>query len=138
MTSGTTSKSALPAALVVEDNTVLRFIAALTLQKLGYDVSTAANGLVAVIEAQKKSFAVILMDVQMPVMDGLECTRQIRNIEKFTGWHATVIGVSAAVAENQCISAGMDSFIPKPLTMESLMTCLEIRENQNQSGSGRR
>lgn len=132
------SSAIIPCALVVEDNNVLRLIAARALQKLGYSVSCAGDGMAAVTLVRKQSFALILMDVQMPVMDGLESTRQIRNIEKFTGQCATIIGVSAASSEHLCISAGMDAFLPKPLKIDSLTRCLEVKGLSAHSESGRR
>lgn len=117
-------EQSLPLALVVEDNPVLRSVARRVLQQLGYDVRTASDGLSGVSVAEMTSFAVVLMDVQMPVLDGLECTRRIRRMELSTGEHATVIGISAASSAEQCTAAGMDAFLQKPLNIESLKDIL--------------
>lgn len=115
--------------LLVEDNTFNQMIALRLLAKLGYQADCAMNGL-EVLEALKvKSYDLILMDVQMPEMDGLEATRRIRLIEKDTG-SSNKIKIVAMTANamkedrEKCVLVGMDDFISKPVRMEDLSIVL--------------
>ncbi len=105
-------------------------IALRLLAKLGYQADCAMNG-VEVLDAFKtKSYDLILMDVQMPEMDGLEATRQIRVIEKDTG-SSNKIKIVAMTANamqedrEKCLLIGMDDFISKPVRMEDLSLVLK-------------
>jgi CheY-like chemotaxis protein len=115
-------------ALVVDDSPLSRAAHTLVLTSLGYSVSTASNGLSGVAAAHLTSFDIITMDVQMPVMNGLECSRQIRLMERTTGRHATIVGVSGCDCELQCLSAGMDSFVSKPVTAVQLRAVVQALE----------
>jgi signal transduction histidine kinase/ligand-binding sensor domain-containing protein/DNA-binding response OmpR family regulator len=112
--------------LVVEDNPVNQKLAARVLSKLGYVPDAAWNGLEAVQAVNKVHYDVLLMDMQMPEMDGLEATRKIRSS---TGIQQPVIIAMTANAmqgdRDQCLQAGMDDYISKPIDLEELVGLLE-------------
>jgi signal transduction histidine kinase/CheY-like chemotaxis protein len=102
-------------ALLVEDNTTNREVASSILENLGLDVAIAVNGAEACKALERSSFDIVFMDMQMPVMDGLEATRSIRA----TGNPGTVVGLTANafVSDREaCLDAGMDDFMSKPVT----------------------
>jgi len=116
--------------LLVEDNTFNQMIALRLLAKLGYHADCAMNGLEVLQALQNKSYDLILMDVQMPEMDGLEATRRIRLIEK-DGDAVNKIKIVAMTANamkedrEKCILMGMDDFISKPVRIEDLKGVLK-------------
>ncbi|MEB2283298.1 MAG: hypothetical protein B6D46_06000 [Polyangiaceae bacterium UTPRO1] len=104
--------------LIVEDNPVNRTIATKILEKHGYVVSAVENGALAVDLTARERFDVVLMDIQMPVMDGLTATAAIRERELGTGEHLPIIAVTAHALEEdrrRCFAAGMDDYLPKPI-----------------------
>jgi len=106
--------------LFAEDNETNIVLGLNLLQSSGFDVTVAENGKVAVEKASSDKFDIILMDVQMPVLDGLEATKQIRQLKIKT----PIIAMTAtAMKENKldCINAGMDSFISKPLNIDQFI-----------------
>ena len=106
--------------LLVEDNSVNQMIAKLILKRLGYQVSIANNGLEAVQAVQNHPYDLILMDVQMPSMDGLTATRMIR--QKFKS-NVRIIAMTAnAMPEDRqaCLDAGMDDYLSKPIDIQDL------------------
>lgn len=110
--------------LIAEDNPVNQKLANLLLRKLGYEPEIASNGVEAVEMHQKSHYDLILMDVQMPEMDGLEATRKIRNWE---GVQPTIIAMTAnAMQEDRelCLEAGMNDYISKPFKTEVLKEAL--------------
>jgi signal transduction histidine kinase/ActR/RegA family two-component response regulator len=110
--------------LLVEDNIINRRIISRKLNTLGFDISEASNGREAVAASQSSSFDCILMDKQMPEMDGNRATREIRNNEKGSGGHVPILGVTANVREAQqdeMFSAGMDDIIQKPYGTQELV-----------------
>ncbi len=115
--------------LVVEDNPVNRMVACATLEKAGYRVEVATNGLEAVIAVRDDEFQLVLMDIQMPEMDGLEATRAIREMEQERGGRRLpIVALTAhALAEERerCLASGMDDFLAKPFRAEELLTLLE-------------
>ena len=111
--------------LLVEDNESNRHVVALMLDELGLHADQAAGGYEAIDRAGRRRYDVILMDVQMPDIDGLEAARRIRAHEHDR--HATIIALTANVLESdeaRCRAAGMDGYLQKPLTLETLSFAL--------------
>ena len=116
-----------PRLLLVEDNATNRMLMQALLGRAGCRVEVAEDGLVAVALAAASPFDVILMDLQMPIMDGLEATRRIRASEG-PNRATPILGVTAAVGpefERQCYEAGMDAYLSKPVRREALMEVLQ-------------
>ena len=112
--------------LLVEDNRVNQMVACKILQGLGCTVQVANNGLEGVEATRKKSFDVVFMDCQMPVMDGFEATRTMRH-EVAGGVHFTIIAMTANAMSGdreRCLAAGMDDYISKPIRKELVAECL--------------
>ncbi|KAK3279433.1 hypothetical protein CYMTET_12688 [Cymbomonas tetramitiformis] len=114
--------------LVVEDNTVSARLLTLMLQKAGYLVKSAMDGKVAVDMISKERFVCILMDCDMPIMDGWEATRCVRNMEREErrSWTPIIAVTANAMAgdKNKCLSAGMDAHITKPVDRNKLLQTL--------------
>ena len=111
--------------LVVEDNDINRQLAVGFLKKLGYDSETAVNGKEAVQKVLDQKFDVVLMDMQMPIMDGVTAAKEI--IEKLGLDKPTIIAMTANVLpedKKNCFDAGMDDFIGKPIMIKSLKKAL--------------
>jgi light-regulated signal transduction histidine kinase (bacteriophytochrome)/DNA-binding response OmpR family regulator len=116
--------------LLVEDNVVNQKLALTLLAKAGHRVSLAANGLKAINKWQDGEIDLILMDVQMPEMDGYEATRQIRKLEEPTGSHVPIVAMTAhAMAGDRelCLQAGMDDYLTKPIQRRELLGMLARR-----------
>jgi len=111
--------------LVVEDDRICQKLAAAVLERNGHTVTIAENGRVAVKQVEVKAFDLILMDVMMPEMDGLDATREIRKREKETGVHVPIVAVTAASDRETCLAAGMDEFIAKPIRSGELAATIE-------------
>jgi signal transduction histidine kinase/CheY-like chemotaxis protein len=114
--------------LLTEDNVVNQRVAVRILEKAGYYVVTANNGREALEASQAQEFALILMDVQMPEMDGLEATTAIRLKEKATGDHIPIVAMTAHAMkgdETRCLAAGMDGYISKPIRARDLIELVE-------------
>jgi PAS domain S-box-containing protein len=112
--------------LLAEDNVVNQKVACRILEKLGYRVDVAADGQAAFEAWQSGRYDVILMDCQMPVMDGYETTRKIR-AEENEGKHVPIIALTAHAmkgADNECRAAGMDDYLSKPIDREQLQKAL--------------
>ena len=119
--------------LIVEDNLVNQKVATKLVEKLGYVVHAVDNGQKAVNEVIAGQYSLVLMDCQMPVMDGFEATRQIRMRE--SDRHTPIVAVTASAMasdEQNCLDAGMDGFISKPIDIARLRDVLsywhELRE----------
>ncbi len=112
--------------LLVEDNSANRLVAVEMLTQSGFTVDTAENGKKAVAAVNRSDYDLILMDVQMPVMDGLEATRQIRQIKERP--HVPIIAMTANAMDGdreQCLAAGMDDYISKPIERRNLTATLD-------------
>lgn len=112
--------------LVVDDNGVNQRIAVLMLERLGFRADVAADGLEAVEAIAKTDYAAVLMDCQMPGMDGYEATREVRR--RLGGRRLPIIAMTANALtedEGRCRAAGMDEFLTKPVTLEGLAQVLE-------------
>jgi PAS domain S-box-containing protein len=127
--------------LLAEDSVVNQKLAEGLLNKWGHTVHTVATGLAAVEAWNSETFDLILMDVQMPTMNGLEATAAIRQREAQTGGHIPIIALTAHALEgdrDQCLSAGMDDYVPKPLRHQDLQRailncCFDTEEKQSAS-----
>jgi CheY-like chemotaxis protein len=103
--------------LIVEDNELNQKFAIAVVTKLGHSIDIAVNGKQGLEKYLKNTYDLILMDIQMPEMNGIECTLEIRKIEKVTGAHIPIIAVTAFAMEHDkknCMDAGMDDFVTKP------------------------
>ena len=113
--------------LLAEDNAVNQRIAVILLEKWGHTVEVANNGKEAVDALKKGAFDLVLMDVQMPEMDGFEATTAIRNSEKVIGGHLPIIAMTAnAMKEDlqHCIEIGMDGYVLKPIQRSALQEAI--------------
>jgi PAS domain S-box-containing protein len=114
--------------MVAEDNLVNQRLAVRLLEKRGHSVVVAANGQKALATLEKQTFDVVLMDVQMPEMDGFQVTAAIRENEKATGDHLRIIAMTAHAMEGdreKCLAAGMDGYIPKPIQAREMFAAVE-------------
>ena len=114
--------------LLAEDNAVNQKIASRFLEKEGHHVTLAADGRQALAALDRQNFDVVLMDVQMPEMDGFEATAIIRARERDTGKRLPIIAMTAHAMKGdreRCLAAGMDSYIAKPITAPGLIEILE-------------
>jgi CheY-like chemotaxis protein len=111
--------------LLVEDNPVSQQVAARILRTRGYTVTSAGNGLEALAAWEADKFDLILMDLQMPEMDGIETTLFIRRMERLSGAHIPIVALTAhAMAGDReaCFAAGMDGFVTKPVRSSDLLS----------------
>jgi len=110
--------------LLVDDNELNVMLAARLMEAIGFEVVTAANGQLAVEEVQRAGFDIVLMDCQMPIMDGYDATRAIRALERRLSLRATpIIAVTAYALDGdreKCLAAGMDDFLAKPYSLTDL------------------
>ena len=114
--------------LLAEDNMVNQKLAVKILEKRGHRTAVASNGREALERFGTEHFDLILMDVQMPEMDGYEATAAIREKEKETGGHIPIIALTAHAMKGdreKCIAAGMDEYLSKPLKAEELFVMIE-------------
>lgn len=114
--------------LVVEDVQINQMLVLAYLKKFGYSSHTAANGIEAVTAYEQGNYDLILMDCQMPEMDGFEATRKIRELELKTGKHVPIIALTAnAMKEDEarCLGCGMDGYLSKPIRKEMLAAVLK-------------
>ncbi|MCM5680589.1 response regulator [Schlegelella sp. S2-27] len=109
-------------ALVVEDNPVNQLLAEEMLKRLGFEVALAADGVEALEACQRNTPDIVLMDIQMPRMDGFDATRQLRLMQQAGLLRRfPIIAVTACgTSRQQCLDAGMDGYIPKPLDLASI------------------
>jgi CheY-like chemotaxis protein len=121
------SRSALD-ILLVEDNPVNRRLAQHVLEKEGYRVVAADNGAAALKTLEDKHFDLVLMDVQMPRMDGIETTAAIRSREKISGEYTPIVALTAHAMvgdRERCLKAGMDGYLIKPIQPATLLEAVE-------------
>jgi len=116
-----------PRILLVDDDDLSRRMMGLLLSEKGYNYGTASNGLEAVEAVRSQLYDIVLMDLQMPVMDGLDATRKIREWEAGEN-HVPIVALTAMLFENEikkCLSAGMDECIAKPFDTDTLFHLID-------------
>jgi two-component system, sensor histidine kinase and response regulator len=114
--------------LVAEDNAVNQRLIARLLEKRGHSVVLAQNGREALEALEKQSFDIVLMDGQMPEMDGFEATKRVREKEKSSGTHLPIIALTALAMrgdQERCLASGMDGYVSKPINLEELFSVIE-------------
>jgi len=114
--------------LLAEDNTVNQTLAVRLLEKRGYIVTVAGDGRKALAALEKESFDIVLMDIQMPELDGFEAAAAIREKERLTGNHIPIIAMTAHAMkddEQRCLSAGMDAYVSKPIQTSEMFATIE-------------
>ncbi len=114
--------------LVADDNPANRLLAARILEKRGHVVLQAGDGREALTVAEREPLDIVVMDAQMPEVDGLQATRQIRAREKTTQTHLPIIALTASAMSGdreRCLAAGMDGYISKPINAQELLTLVE-------------
>ncbi|HKS81271.1 MAG TPA: response regulator [Candidatus Acidoferrales bacterium] len=121
--------------LVAEDNQVNRMLIVRLLNKQGYTAEVAENGLEALGLLERKKVDLVFMDIQMPVLDGLETIRKIREKEITSGEHLPIVALTAHAMKGdreRCLEAGADDYLTKPIRPSSLMGVVEKYANQTQ------
>jgi PAS domain S-box-containing protein len=114
--------------LLAEDNAVNQLLASRLLEKHGHRVVTASTGRAVLERLEKETFDLILMDIQMPEMDGFEATAAIRKAEESTGKHLPIIAMTAHAMEGdreRCLAAGMDGYVSKPIQAKDLIDAID-------------
>ena len=114
--------------LLAEDNAVNQKVAERLLEKHGHRVTVSSNGREALAALDREAFDIVLMDVQMPEMDGFEATAAIRAKESHTGGHIPIIAMTAHAMtgdRERCLAAGMDGYVSKPINAKTLFEAIE-------------
>jgi PAS domain S-box-containing protein len=113
--------------LIAEDDATVCTVLGLMLRKHNFDAEFASDGRIAVEMWEKGDYDLVIMDGQMPVMDGLEATRRIRELERERGGHVPIIAITAHAFkeyEDKCLAAGMDAYISKPIDFSKCMAVI--------------
>jgi CheY-like chemotaxis protein len=122
-------KSARPSRLLLaEDNLVNQKLAIAILERWGHTVTVVDDGRAALAAVARERFDAILMDVQMPTMDGLRATEEIRASERLTGGHVPIVAMTARTMlgdRERCLEAGMDAYVGKPFDFTEFFEVLE-------------
>ncbi len=128
--------------LLAEDNVVNQKLAVGVLEKQGHTVQVVPNGQAALERLEEEEFDLVLMDVQMPILDGLAATRLIREQEQITGDHLPIIAMTAHAMKGdreECLNAGMDEYIAKPIRVSAMQEkFVEVIERYGLSNDRRR
>jgi CheY-like chemotaxis protein len=113
--------------LMADDNPVNQRVAQALLKRLGYEVDTVENGKQAVEAFSEKAYDLILMDVEMPLLNGYDATRQIRakRSDSSTPWIIALTAHSLGSTRSQCLASGMNDFVTKPIKLQQLVAALE-------------
>lgn len=119
---------AVKEVLIVEDNAVLQKLITFQLRHLGLTGQVASTGIHALEAFKKRQFCLILMDVQMPEMDGFQATLEIRKLESKSGKHTPIVALTASAMEGdreRCLAAGMDDYLVKPVKLDRFKEVVE-------------
>jgi signal transduction histidine kinase/CheY-like chemotaxis protein len=122
--------------LLAEDNPVNQRVVQRTLEKAGHSVVVVSNGREALQAVKRNAFDVVLMDVQMPEMDGLDAARAIRQYERVTSSHVPIVALTAHAMkgdQDRCLAAGMDAYLSKPIHAGDLFAMLANYAREAQS-----
>src|SRR5205085_10873973 len=114
--------------LMADDNVIYQKVAVHLLRKQGHSVVVVANGSEAIEAFERADFDLILMDVQMPVVNGYEATRSIRDRERGTSGHIPIVALTAHAMKGDrenCLDAGMDDYLTKPIHQDELKAMLD-------------
>ena len=114
--------------LLAEDNIVNQKMTVRMLEKKGWKATAADNGRQVLDYLEKGTFDLVLMDAQMPVLDGFEATKLIREKEKQTGLHIPIVALTARAMsgdQEKCLSSGMDGYVAKPIDRQKLYEAIE-------------
>jgi CheY-like chemotaxis protein len=121
--------------LIAEDNAVNQRLVSRLLEKRGHQVVVAANGREALEAMERQSFDIVLMDLQMPELDGFEATAALRAREAGHGTHLPVIALTAHAMKGdreRCLAAGMDAYLSKPIRPQELDKLLELHTKRSE------
>jgi CheY-like chemotaxis protein len=110
-----------PCVLIVEDNPVLARVAEIHLKRYEIEVHKADNGEKAVVAILSQDYDLVLMDIHMPVIDGLEAVRTVRRFEEKRHRHTLIVGLTASESREHCLAAGMDGYASKPAQYDRLI-----------------
>ncbi len=125
--------------LLAEDSPVNQRVATVMLEKWGHRVSIALNGRQAIAMFKRHHFDLVIMDVQMPEMDGLEATRAIREFERTAGTHVPIVALTAHAMRgdrDRCLASGMDAYVTKPIRSKELARVIyEMMDHKPQSAA---
>ncbi|RLS51946.1 MAG: response regulator [Planctomycetota bacterium] len=119
--------------LLAEDNPVNQLLAARVLHKLGHETQTVENGQLALDALRENEFDVVLMDIQMPVLDGFQATTAIREQEQSSGRHQLIVAMTAHAMtgdRERCLAAGLDDYVAKPISITLLSEALSRISDQ--------
>jgi CheY-like chemotaxis protein len=126
--SGSGSNADVRRVLVVDDSVMNQKLTGIQLQRLGFVVDVAGNGFEALAALEQHSYSVVLMDCEMPQMDGYQATEEIRKREAGAAVRIPIVAMTAHVAakdRERCFTAGMDHYLPKPVRLDDLRKLLE-------------
>ncbi len=118
--------------LLAEDNAVNRKLATALLQKRGHQVVATENGREALNALERENFDLVLMDIQMPVLDGLDAIHAIRAKEQSSGSHLPIIALTAHAMKGdreRCLAAGADEYVTKPIRTPDLLAAIDRATN---------
>jgi two-component system, sensor histidine kinase and response regulator len=114
--------------LMAEDSSLIQRVARFQIEELNFVVDIVENGVQAVDAVASGNYELVLMDMRMPEMNGLDATRAIREAERATGGHIVIVALTANVLDGDreaCVQAGMDDFLAKPLKLDELRVVLD-------------